>query len=106
MLLTRRFSLVLLAVAALVCSCSQQSQKHYRLNGTIISIDSVRGNLSVNHDTIPGLMPAMLMEYSVKDPSVLQQLHLNDTITADLVIAGDRSWLENIRVTATAPSQS
>lgn len=96
---------MLLAVAALVCSCSQQSQKHYRLNGTVISIDSVRGNLSVNHDAIPGLMPAMLMEYSVKDPSVLQQLHLNDTITADLVIAGDRSWLENIRVTARAPSQ-
>lgn len=97
---------MLLAVAALVCSCSRQSQKHYRLNGTIISIDSVRGNLSVNHDAIPGLMPAMLMEYSVKDPSVLQQLHLNDTITADLVIAGDHSWLENIRVTARATSQS
>lgn len=97
---------MLLATAALICSCSRQSQKHYRLNGTVTSIDAVRGNVSVNHDAIPGLMPAMLMEYSVKDRSVLQQLHLNDTITANLVIAGDRSWLDNIRVTARAPAQA
>ena len=97
---------MLLAATAMLCACSRESQKHYRLNGTIIAIDMVRGNVSVNHDAIPGLMPAMLMEYRVKDQSALQQLHLNDVITADLVIAGNYSWLEDIRVTAKAPAQT
>lgn len=104
MLSIKHFALPLLAAVALLCGCSH-SQKRYQLNGTVISIDSTRGNLSVSHDAIPGFMPAMLMEYRVKNASALQQLHLNDSITADLVVAGDRSWLENIRVTAKAPAQ-
>jgi len=104
MLSIKHFALPLLAAVALLCGCSH-SQKRYQLNGTVISIDSTRGNVSVSHDAIPGFMPAMLMEYRVKDASALQQLHLNDSVTADLVVAGDRSWLENIRVTAKAPAQ-
>ena len=50
-------------------------------------------------------MPAMTMEYAVKDPSALNRVHLYDKISADLVISGDRSRLENIRVTAKGPAQ-
>lgn len=59
----------------------------------------------MSHDSIAGLMPAMTMEYAVKDPLDLQQLHLYDTISADLVISGDHSRLENIHVTARGPAQ-
>ena len=59
----------------------------------------------MSHDAIPGLMPAMTMEYAVKNPSQLGQLHLYDKISADLVISGDHSRIENIRVTAKGPAQ-
>lgn len=59
----------------------------------------------MSHDAVAGLMPAMTMEYAVKDPSDLKQVHLYDKISANLVISGDHSRLENIRVTARGPAQ-
>lgn len=47
----------------------------------------------------------MTMEYAVKDPSDLNRVHLYDKISSDLVISGDRSRLENIRVTAHGTAQ-
>lgn len=47
----------------------------------------------------------MTMEYAVKDPSDLNRVHLYDKISSDLVISGDRSRLENIRVTAQGTAQ-
>lgn len=89
---------------ALICGCSH-SEKRYSLHGTVISIDGARGNLTVSQDAIAGLMPVMTMEYAVKDPSALKQVRLYDEISADLVISGDHSRLENIRVTVHGPAQ-
>ncbi|MGE5325092.1 MAG: SCO family protein [Actinomycetota bacterium] len=93
------------ATIALISGCSHQTEKRYSLSGTVISIDSARGDLTVSHDAVAGLMPAMTMEYAVKDPSDLKQVHLYDKISANLVISGDHSRLENIRVTARGPAQ-
>lgn len=59
----------------------------------------------MSHDAIAGLMQAMTMEYAVKDSSALKQVHLYDKISAELVISGDHSWLESIRVTARGSAQ-
>jgi len=69
-------SYLLSFVAALgllaICGCSRSNpaakapeEKHYPLTGEVLSADAARKVLVVRHDDIPGLMPAMTMEFAV-----------------------------------------
>jgi protein SCO1/2 len=42
--------------------------------------------VTLKHDDIPGVMPAMIMPYRVQDPSALSKLAPGDVITATLVV--------------------
>ena len=44
-------------------------------------------------------MAAMTMPYTVKDLTLLDKLTPGDKITADVVVQGDDSWIENVVVT-------
>ena len=45
---------------------------------------------------IPGFMSAMTMPYRVKDAKDLDRMTPGDAIQADVVVSGERVWLENI----------
>jgi protein SCO1 len=79
------------------------SVKHYQLTGRVIAIDKPNKSLTVDGDEIPGFMSAMQMPYDVKDTSLMDKLSPGDKISADVVVKGDDSWLENIKVTQPAP---
>lgn len=44
-------------------------------------------------------MGAMTMPFTLKQPGVYDALAVGDTIQATLVIAGERSWLEDVTMT-------
>ena len=105
---------LLLALSAVSCnksgpvsngSSAQASGKRYQLKGKVVSIDKQAGSASVDAEAIPGFMDAMTMPYPVQPASALDQLSAGDAITADVVVDGDKYWLENVKVTqhATAP---
>jgi protein SCO1 len=75
----------------------RSSQKHYALRGRVLVKNS--GQLTVHQQDIPGFMPAMIMPYPVKDAEALEQVQSGDEITADLVVNGQKYWLENVVVT-------
>ena len=68
--------------------------KVYKLRGKVISIDVSSGEVTLDHEAIPGFMDAMVMPYKLKDPSLLSTLHPGDIITADVLVSGDNE--ENI----------
>jgi len=68
-------------------SASSPSFKVYKLRGKIVSNDSAKGEVTVNHEAIPGFMEAMTMPYKLKDPSILSELHPGDVITADVLVS-------------------
>lgn len=82
------------------------SAKRYHLKGKVVSVDKRAQMLNVDGESIPGFMDAMTMPYKVKPESELDKLSPGEAITADVVIQGDNSWLENIAVTghSTAPA--
>ncbi len=82
---------------------SDASVKRYQLTGRVVAIDKPNKSLTVDGDEIPGFMSAMQMPYNVKDPSLMDKLSPGDKISADVVVKGDESWLENIKVTQPAP---
>jgi protein SCO1 len=61
--------------------------KVYHLRGKVISTNSATGEVTLNHEAIPGFMDAMTMPYKLKDPSILSELHPGDTITADVLVS-------------------
>jgi protein SCO1/2 len=84
-------------------SSSAQAFKVYKLRGKVVSTNSATGEVTVNHEAIPGFMDAMTMPYKLKDPSILSELHPGDTITADLLVSDNPDadiLLDHIVVTA------
>ncbi len=84
---------------------ASSSAKRYHLKGKVVSIDKQSGSANVDADAIPGFMDAMTMPYDIKPVSQLDQIAVGDTIEADVVLDGDKYWLENVKVTQhpTAP---
>ena len=79
--------------------------KRYQLTGRVVSTDKRGSSVMIDGDEIPGFMGAMTMPYTVKDLTLLDKLTPGDKITADVVVQGDDSWIENVVVTGhtTAP---
>lgn len=68
---------------------STQNFKVYKLRGKVVSTNSASGEVTLNHEAIPGFMEAMTMPYKLKDPSILTELHPGDILTADVLVSQD-----------------
>jgi len=99
LVMRRLFAFSLLAVIVLAgCHSGQkaatqqgsgQNYKVYKLRGKVVSTDAAKGEVTLNHEAIPGFMEAMTMPYKLRDGSILSELHLGDVITADVLVSQD-----------------
>lgn len=80
-------------------AASSSSAKRYALKGKVISVDKNAGTANIGNEPIAGFMDAMIMPYTFKPPSQIDQLQPGDSITADVVVDSDKYWLENVKVT-------
>jgi protein SCO1/2 len=77
--------------------------KTYKLRGKVVRTDSAKGEVTVDHEAIPGFMEAMTMPYQLKDASITSELHPGDVITADVLVSQDPDadvFLDHIVVVA------
>lgn len=75
--------LVLLATAA--CGGSDgraQSlpEGHYRTRGVVREIRAERRSITIQHEDVPGYMPAMTMPFDVEDPALLRAAAVGDRV--------------------------
>ncbi|MGD0628515.1 MAG: SCO family protein [Terracidiphilus sp.] len=68
---------------------SELNFKVYKLRGKVVSTDAANGDVTLNHEAIPGFMDAMTMPYKLKDATILGELHPGDVITADVLVSPD-----------------
>ena len=109
----RRFGLLMaFALLASAAACNRgaspagandASTKRYAFKGKVVSIDKNAGTANINNEPISGFMNAMTMSYTLKPASVLDQLNPGDSITAEVVVAPDTYWLENVKVAGHSP---
>jgi protein SCO1 len=66
---------------------ASSSFKIYKLRGKVVSTNAGTGEVTLDHEAIPGFMDAMTMPYKLKDASILSELHPGDVITADLLVS-------------------
>jgi protein SCO1 len=79
---------------------AQPAAKRYPFKGKVISVDKQAGTANIGNEPITGFMDEMIMPYTLKPASTLDQLQPGDSISADVVVAPDKYWLENVKVTA------
>jgi protein SCO1 len=94
------------ANAKVATEAKDTNVKRYNLTGRVVSVDRPTLTINVDGDAIPGFMAAMTMPYQVKDAGVLVKLSPGDQIKAEIVVANDGAYLENIVVAQKAPSPS
>src|SRR6266851_477570 len=97
---------LLFMVLAVACaglgSCTKTKSppvKRFPFTGRIISIDQGSQSAVIDGDAIPGFMDPMAMTYKIKDAGKLKKLSVGDSIAANVVVANEDYWLENVRVT-------
>ena len=75
----------------------------YPTAGQLLAVQLDTGELLVKHDAVPGYMDAMTMPFRVADRTAIRDRRPGDSITATLVVEPDRSYLEDVQLTGTAP---
>lgn len=88
-----------IGLCAVIVSCQTKNEtlvRRFKLRGTVVSVDRQGHQAVINHEEIPGFMAAMTMAYKIKAEGVLEQLQPGDQITAEVVVAENDSWLENV----------
>jgi protein SCO1 len=90
-----RAALVVLVVM-LAVGCSDE--RSYETRGRVIATDLPAGYVVVDHEDIPGLMPAMTMRLRVPDPESLQEIAAGDAISFRLNLNDDSTWVDRIVV--------
>lgn len=98
---------ILLAISILVgmtlSGCRPQrsaTEKRYDLEGKVVAVEKNKKLVTVAHEDIKNLMPAMTMEFNVPAAWVYEvPLVPGDHITATLVVDGLKMWLEDVVIT-------
>jgi protein SCO1/2 len=93
---------LILAIIAAACS-SKPAGRTYTLQGQVQSIEAPQKQLTVKHEEIKGLMPAMTMPYNVRDEKLIADLKPGDLINATLVVESNDAYLRTITRVGEAP---
>jgi protein SCO1/2 len=93
---------IMAAVLAGGCA-GREPQNTYTLQGQVLSIEAPRRTLTIKHEAIKGLMPAMTMPYTVRDEKLLKGIAPGDLVDATLVIVPNDAYLTSITKTGQAP---
>lgn len=85
--------------------CQHPSERRFDLKGKVISVDRDHGQVTLAHEEIKGFMDAMTMPFTVKDEWAMKVLTPGQKVEATLVIQGDRSWIEGLKISKAESDQ-
>jgi protein SCO1/2 len=90
----------------LMMSCQRAPERRFDLKGKVVAIDNAQRQVTIAHEQIPGFMDAMTMPFNVREDWALGALAPGQAIEATLVVQGDRSWIEGIRISQSEAGDS
>jgi protein SCO1/2 len=77
-------------------STSSTPQKTFTIRGKIVGTDAT--HVTLDGESVPGFMEPMVMDYALKDPSVVSELHPGDRITATVLTDHGPDGYTNVRL--------
>jgi len=94
----RCLPLALLSACFLVASCQRAPEQRFELRGKVVAVDKAQRQVTIAHEQIKGFMDAMTMPFNVKDDWAMSVLRPGQAVEATLVVKGDRSWIEGLKI--------
>jgi protein SCO1/2 len=91
--------LLLLLVVLVFAGACRRNEQRYDLKGKVVLVEKDKQLVTISHDEVKGLMPAMTMPFTVPSKSDLDILAPDDQVMATLVVDGSQSWLEGLIIT-------
>lgn len=89
----RSFCAVLVLAVSLsvsLAACGSGTPDHGTGQGTVSSVDAAKGEITLDHGDIPGVMGAMTMTFSVPDKKILDGVTPGSKVEFDVqVVNGD-----------------
>jgi len=80
--------IVLLALAALAGACqAAEPARQYPIVGQVLAVHPDRGEITIRHEDIEGLMPGMTMSFPVADAALLDGLTPGDLVSGTLEVS-------------------
>lgn len=98
------FCLFISLLLTIACGACRRNERRYDLKGKVVMVEKEKRLVTISHEDVPGLMPAMTMPFTVPNQADLDFLAPDDQVTATLVIDGSQSWLENLFVSRISAS--
>jgi protein SCO1 len=77
-------------------AASATPQKNFTIRGKIVSTDAT--HVTLDGEEVPGFMEAMVMDYALKDPTVVSELHAGDRISATILADDGPDGYTNVRL--------
>jgi protein SCO1 len=95
-------SVLILVLLTLMFGACRRNEHRYELKGKVVMVEKDKHLVTIAHDEVSGLMPAMTMPFTVPNKADIDYLAPEDQVTATLVVDGSQSWLENLFVVRTS----
>ena len=71
----------------------------YPMRGVVREVRQDDASVVIEHEDVPGFMPAMTMPFNVRDEALFDQLKDGEAIAFELVVKGTSSWIRQIAAT-------
>jgi Cu/Ag efflux protein CusF len=95
--------LVVSCAAGMLGACDRAAEipaagtREYDVRGIVRGISPDRGTIEIQHEAIPGFMPAMTMPFSVKDPALVKDVNVADAVEFRIRATTAEATIEKIR---------
>jgi protein SCO1/2 len=86
-----------MVVGLLTATRGWAAEKH-DLSGLVLNVDAAHKSMTVSCASVPGYMDAMTMPFDVREAKMLDGVKSGENIDFTIVVDGDSSYAENIRV--------
>lgn len=98
---TRALCLALLLLAFAACGGARTWSGH----GVVHEVSAADGQVLIEHDDIPGLMPAMTMSFAIRDPALLGKLTPGDVIDFEVTSRDGSLSITQAKVVGQVPAE-
>jgi Cu/Ag efflux protein CusF len=88
-----RIALALALLGAALAACGPRLHHGH---GTVVAVDASRGQVTLDHERMPGFMDAMTMTYTVAQPSLLEGIRVGEEVDFALEQRGDELRIRSI----------
>lgn len=88
--------LALVAVAGALAVLMLRGPQIYKVQGRVAGVQDEGRTLVVEHEKIPGYMPAMTMPLPVRDAEQAATLSPDEAIQFQLAVSGDSAWIKRL----------